>query len=263
MNDTSDDISYYQLSNPTSISGYSIGDIIPLVDGWVIISDLNTNRIIIMNGITGEVAKKYQLNASPMEIEFDFDNNFILATQGTSKKIAKIDVMSGAISYIATSYAAKTLTMGENNQLFVCTQEGIFNDNKISLIDLKNNVELKSFPFTEDSIGFIKYDKVFHNLFLGVEGISPSYLYRYSYDAQNQLLNYIEKNWNPGSNGQDLAVSNDGLHLAFVCGGGNSSGYGIDDFDPSDIQNNNGDGTSTTPRYKNVWFQGTLGFKFY
>jgi len=29
-----------------------------------------------------------------------------------------------------------------------------------------------------------------------------------------------------------------------------------------DIQNNNGDGTSDTPRYKNVWYQLTLGVKF-
>jgi hypothetical protein len=29
-----------------------------------------------------------------------------------------------------------------------------------------------------------------------------------------------------------------------------------------DFQNNKGDGTSTTPRYKNVWLQGTLGFRF-
>ncbi len=30
-----------------------------------------------------------------------------------------------------------------------------------------------------------------------------------------------------------------------------------------DVQSNNGDGTSTTPQYKNVWFQGTVGYKFY
>ena len=28
-----------------------------------------------------------------------------------------------------------------------------------------------------------------------------------------------------------------------------------------DLQHNNGDGTSNNPRYKNVWFQATLGFK--
>jgi len=30
-----------------------------------------------------------------------------------------------------------------------------------------------------------------------------------------------------------------------------------------DIQNNNGDGTSSTPNHKNVWFQGTVAYKFY
>jgi Outer membrane protein beta-barrel domain len=30
-----------------------------------------------------------------------------------------------------------------------------------------------------------------------------------------------------------------------------------------DLQNNNGDGTSTNPRYKNVWYQGTIGYRFY
>ena len=29
-----------------------------------------------------------------------------------------------------------------------------------------------------------------------------------------------------------------------------------------DLQKNNGDGTSTNPRYKNVWYQATFGFKF-
>lgn len=30
-----------------------------------------------------------------------------------------------------------------------------------------------------------------------------------------------------------------------------------------DLQTNAGDGTSSTPRYKNVWVQGTVGYKFY
>ncbi len=29
------------------------------------------------------------------------------------------------------------------------------------------------------------------------------------------------------------------------------------------VQNNNGDGTSTTPRYKDVWLQTTVGYRFY
>lgn len=30
-----------------------------------------------------------------------------------------------------------------------------------------------------------------------------------------------------------------------------------------DLQKNNGDGTSTTPRYKNMWYQVTIGYRFY
>ena len=30
-----------------------------------------------------------------------------------------------------------------------------------------------------------------------------------------------------------------------------------------DAQNNNGDGTSKTPRYKNIWFQTIVGYRFY
>jgi hypothetical protein len=30
-----------------------------------------------------------------------------------------------------------------------------------------------------------------------------------------------------------------------------------------DVQNNNADGSSYTPRYKNVWFQGTIGYNIY
>jgi hypothetical protein len=30
-----------------------------------------------------------------------------------------------------------------------------------------------------------------------------------------------------------------------------------------DLSNNNGNGTSSTPRYKNVWIQATIGYRFY
>jgi hypothetical protein len=30
-----------------------------------------------------------------------------------------------------------------------------------------------------------------------------------------------------------------------------------------DVMDNNGDGTSSTPRYKNVWYQATVGYRFY
>lgn len=65
---------------------------------------------------------------------------------------------------------------------------------------------------------------------------------------------------------QELEFENDNIRkntLCFVLGGdinmkkvvlGLRAGW--------DVQNNTGDGTSTTPRYKNVWYQFTFGYRF-
>ena len=47
-----------------------------------------------------------------------------------------------------------------------------------------------------------------------------------------------------GGNGQDLAVSADGAHLAFACGGGNGPGYSVFDFAPHDFLTTNGEWTT-------------------
>lgn len=50
--------------------------------------------------------------------------------------------------------------------------------------------------------------------------------------------------------------------LCFILGGDvNISHMVVSARAGFDFIHNNGDGTSTTPRYKNVWFQGTVGFR--
>jgi hypothetical protein len=65
---------------------------------------------------------------------------------------------------------------------------------------------------------------------------------------------------------QEQEFENDNIRKNVLCFLG-----GFDfNFDPLllglragwDIQNNNGDGTSTVPRYKNVWYQATIGLRF-
>lgn len=71
----------------------------------------------------------------------------------------------------------------------------------------------------------------------------------------------------PTSYDQEQEFKNDNIRkntLCFVFGGdinlkhivlGARAGW--------DVQNNTGDGTSTTPRYKNVWYQATVGYRFF
>ena len=65
---------------------------------------------------------------------------------------------------------------------------------------------------------------------------------------------------------QETAFENDNLRKNTLCFTGgldfNMSNVVLGARAGWDLQQNKGDGTSTTPRYKNVWYQATLGFRF-
>lgn len=83
-----------------------------------------------------------------------------------------------------------------------------------------------------------------------------SYLIKETYKLENALINIDE----------EQVFDNDNIRKNILC---LVSGVDINlqqlvigarvGFD---LQNNKGDGTSTTPRYKNIWFQTTVGFRF-
>lgn len=65
---------------------------------------------------------------------------------------------------------------------------------------------------------------------------------------------------------QETAFENDNIRKNTLCFTGgvdiNLTNIVIGARAGWDLQQNNGDGTSTTPRYKNVWYQATLGLRF-
>jgi hypothetical protein len=68
-----------------------------------------------------------------------------------------------------------------------------------------------------------------------------------SYDQQQEFENdEIRRNILSLSAGLDVNID----HVVV----GVRAGY--------DLQKNNGDGSSTTPRYKNAWYQATIGYRF-
>lgn len=68
------------------------------------------------------------------------------------------------------------------------------------------------------------------------------------------------------SSTQEQAFNNDNIRknlLSFVVGTDITSDNVVLGLRAAwDVVNNNGDGTSSTPRYKNQWIQATIGFKF-
>jgi hypothetical protein len=88
-----------------------------------------------------------------------------------------------------------------------------------------------------------------------VAGPQFSYLFNqkdvYTFGGNSALQEQEFKNENIRKNVFGFVGGADFIYKSFVFSG--RVGW--------DIQNNNGDGTSTTPRYKNKWLQFTLGFK--
>lgn len=87
-------------------------------------------------------------------------------------------------------------------------------------------------------------------------GPEYSYLLKQKDTFSNSLINYEE----------EQEFTNDDIRkntLSFIMGGDvNISSIVIGLRAGWDLQENQGDGTSNTPRYKNVWYQMTFGYRF-
>ncbi|WP_337104440.1 hypothetical protein, partial [Paenibacillus sp. YIM B09110] len=235
FNNTTEDTVDYYMSQATSnyTNGYTLKDMIPLTDGWLLLGDILNSKIIFYNVFTGEIGKQYQLQAVPDRIDFDFNRGIILATQANTNKIAKIDVNLNTITYITTKNKNADVIFGEGNIAFASSSA-------ISIIDINQNNELSTYTSNRVRGDFLAYDKNNNNLLLGDKGISSSTLMRFQYDETNQQLTYKEQ-LSAGENGQDLTISNDGLHVAYPNGAGNGPGYTIFDIDSSNITNKFGE----------------------
>ncbi len=88
-------------------------------------------------------------------------------------------------------------------------------------------------------------------------GPQYSYLVKQKDEFTNVIIN----------DAQEQEFTNDNIRKNTLCFKGGVD-INIDHFVFSaragwDILNNKGDGTNTIPRYKNVWYQATVGFRFY
>lgn len=84
-----------------------------------------------------------------------------------------------------------------------------------------------------------------------------SFLLKETYRIENEFINVID----------EQAFTNDNIRKNTLCFVGgvdiNLNQLVIGARVGWDLQNNKGDGTSTTPRYKNTWYQATLGYRLF
>lgn len=213
------------------IEGYDFNDYIPLSDGWIIVKDLDLNKVIFMNVFTFEHGKEFLVNGKPDKMEYDFDSELLFVSLSDTNMIAKINMKTEEITYIKLNESIMEMTLGERGIVFVITGDSY--NGTIYVVDSVKDTVISSI---EENEGYrlMAYDRYKNNLIVGVKGVSPSALGRYSFNEITNELEFQQYSRDLGSNGQDLAISSDGKHVAFCCGGGND-GYTIFDIDSSDI----------------------------
>ena len=87
-----DDLSAITSSSSGSLTIPESADIEPLCDGWVFVSQRSTNRVILVNVITGVTLAEWDLPDLPTELIIDEDNQYLFAALPAGSDVVRIDL---------------------------------------------------------------------------------------------------------------------------------------------------------------------------
>lgn len=218
--------SIYVNNSPSgSVSGYSFGEMVPVADGWVIIGDSASNKIFILNALTGEIKKEYRLNELPGKIEFNYEKGKILVTQNSSNSIALINPYTDEIKYLSVSGKPIDVAFSKNNYAVVLLSTG--NQQKISILDLENGIEVTSNSDKSGDWSYLDCDKKTNNILVG----GSKNLYRFIFNENLKNLELKQVSLPIATIGQGIEIAPDGIHAAFF------SGNYIFDIETTNINN--------------------------
>jgi len=208
---------------------------VPLCNGVILYGDRENAQIVEYNVITNSVLQTFPVQGTPGELSMDSTNGYLYCTLDGADKIDRLNLNNGVVTGITTTDVGDYLYASGNGLVFVC--QGVWSSQTLTILNgpAASVLNTVSIP----AVGFPVFDSGTNTLYFGVYSFSPSALYSYSYNTSSYTITQSGYNWDPGSNGEDLALSPDGNHLAFPEGSGNN-GYIIYDYSPTSITTSNG-----------------------
>lgn len=208
-------------------------DFVPLCNGWLLLGDRTTNSVMQLNAISGAIDATYQLDAAPGDLELDPDNALLYVAQAPATALARIDIIGGQQSSVPLTAPAVNLALGNSGRMLaMLADSATWPLRPLAIVDGLLGTEEK--VLTGDYGQLIVYDRPGQQLITGTLGGSPGQLSRYAFDETSLTLT-LQQELRGGGNGQDLAISPDGDHIAYPNGGGNGNGYTIYDFSSDDL----------------------------
>lgn len=205
-------------------------DFIPLCDGVILLGDKTTNTIKKINVYSEDVEYTYGLTGVPGDMAFDKDSGMLYVALAGVNSLARIYVPLNAVDTIPLSAPAVHVAVGNDGFVFVTLNNG-----DMALVDGEGLMEKTTYG---SYTGLIAYDTATNMLFIANEGVSPSLIMRYAFDADTYVLTPDGSKLDAGDTGRELSISPDGLNLAFPCENGNTAGnVTIFDFQSADLMN--------------------------
>jgi hypothetical protein len=240
------------ITNPSVTSGkYGIHyatHIIPLCSGWVLYADTQNNKIQAVNAMYQTIGSSYALNAPPGEMAYDSTTGLLYVTLSGSSYLAVVNLNTSAVNYVLMQAPAIHVAATSNGYVFASLDVTVVNwpTEYISYINgstasVVGTVSMTSFG----NNAYMACSSAGTTLFVGADGCGNCTTYEYLFNTSTYTLTQLYTG--PGtytSNGEEMDLSPDGNHLAWVNGGGNGltspNNYSILDLMASNINNNYG-----------------------
>ncbi len=220
-------------------------DFVPLCGGWIILGDRDANKIAVRNVFSGMETNSFQLAAAPSRVLLDPDRKLVFAALGpATTSLARVDLETGAVTSFTIPAAAKDIALsGTGVVLALVGGDDYSSDTLVALDEVTGSswtIKASATNTPRDMHGEFgsrfAYRPQDGRLYMINAGLSPTSLGVVQLSIAARTLTPVWSVWDNGSNCKDVAVSDDGQHVAVPCGGGNAGvGYAIVDRSADDL----------------------------
>ena len=198
--------------------------------------DRGQKALYYINVLSRQIVRKVSLPyEEPVAMTYSAPDNSLYIISYSSGPVVVYNLDDGTLSELPSSFplygrdieVATTL-----RRLYVLSVSKYGYESFLSILDMDSGEVLQEAKVDGT---FLALDENRRKIFTAEKGSSSSSLNRYAVDSDTVTLE--QTRLDAGDNGQSIAISPDGLNIIFPCGGGNSYGYNLFDFDATDLNN--------------------------
>ncbi len=220
---------------------------VPLCSGWMLYGDVNNNKIQAVNAMYQTIGTSYSLSAAPGDMALDSTNGLLYVAMPGYPYLGIVNLNTSVVSYVLLAGPAVHLAATNTGYVFASLSQVV--NPGTEYIDYINGMTASYVAgVTVTFFGnnaFLACNSAGTTLIVGADGCGNCSTYEYSFNTGTYASALLYTG--PGAyttNGQEMEMSADGNHLAWVNGGGNGvaapNNYSILDLSVSNITNNTG-----------------------